>query len=463
MLPAQEKMLRSFLGRLPLATAQQLARAVEMDALNDGSHLPRDLILESLRPVLRYAAPEGRTLTPLRLFCQPFEDLLIAAGGKAKLKGRIARESILPVWAWISNTLVPAQAQAYSGDTRAAITGQNMQAAFTYATEFWRTASDAIRKAVSTENGRHAARTILGGELALADAEEMALMFSVGQQVLEIQQKLPRGTAALTEDLIWTLREIYDRLLQSNPDAAPYVTVITMSRLAKPWEALRLPLLITRKTQDTLLSSTDMGLAGELLFHDLEDYAFAIRAVRQPQFDEHQLLRDLVRFTELSSAVVKEIEIRRDGRWGQNLLKDRALVGEAMEAIMEKTPKEILGALPMHKSGSYGGGPRVPDIDHIADSEKSGRALRYAKLLKDCRHLAARASFGAKHKDASDEVERELRVYNEDIVKLLRDPDTDRRARAEAYFNIAVELTGMLFSEEEAEFLRRRGRAALAA
>ena len=316
MLPAQEKMLRSFLGRLPLATAQQLARAVEMDALNDGSHLPRDLILESLRPVLRYAAPEGRTLTPLRLFCQPFEDLLIAAGGKAKLKGRIARESILPVWAWISNTLVPAQAQAYSGDTRAAITGQNMQAAFTYATEFWRTASDAICKAVSTENGRHAARTILqAAELALADAEEMALMFSVGQQVLEIQQKLPRGTAALTEDLIWTLREIYDRLLQSNPDAAPYVTVITMSRLAKPWEALRLPLLITRKTQDTLLSSTDMGLAGELLFHDLEDYAFAIRAVRQPQFDEHQLLRDLVRFTELSSAVVKEIEIRRDGRW----------------------------------------------------------------------------------------------------------------------------------------------------
>jgi hypothetical protein len=463
MLPAQEKLLRSFLGRLPPATAQQLAHAIEADKLFDGKGLPHEVILESLRPALRHTLPEGRTLTPLRLFCQPFEDLLISAGGKAKLKGRIARESILPVWTWLSATLMPNEVQIYSNDVRTAVSNQNASMAYTFATDFWQTASIAMRKALADEHARETVRAALG-DLALADAEEMALMLGVGRQVLEIQQKLSRGTATLDEATIWSLREIYEALLQSNTDAAPYVTVITMSRLAKPWEALRLPLMITRKTQDTLISSTDMGMAGELLFHDLEEYAFQIRAVRQPKFDVDVLLRTLLRFTELSSAVVKEIEIRRDGRWGQNLMKDRVLVGEAMDAMMEKAPKEILGALPMHKSGSYGGGPRVPNIEHIPDyADKAERAVRYANLLVGCRHLAARASFGATHKDAADEVERELRVYNEDIVKLMRDPDETRRAKAEPFFHAAVDLTAILFSAEEADFLRRRARASLAA
>jgi hypothetical protein len=463
MLPTQEKLLRSFLSRLPPAAAQQLASAIETGAFYDGKGLPHDVIMESLRPVLRQAPPEGRVLTPLRLFCQPFEDLLIDAGGKAKLKGRIARESILPVWSWISNTLIPEQSQVYSKDVRHAIEGNDTASAYTFAAQFWSTAFEAIRGTLANEKTRSAARSALG-DLAIADAEEMALLLGAGEQVLDIQKKLPRGTATLTEDLIWSLREIYDALLQNNPDVAPYVTVIAMGRLAKPWEALRLPLMIARKTQDTLISSTDMGLAGELLFHDLEDYAFQIRAVRQPHFDVDVLLRNLLRFTELSSAVVKEVEIRRDGRWGQNLLKDRSLVGTTMDSMMQKAPKEIFAALPMHKSGSYGGGPRVPNIEHMPDhDEKAERALRYAKLVTGCAHLASRASFGATHKDASAEIERELCVYNEDIVKLMRDPDEMRRAKAEPYFRAAVDLTAILFSEEEADFLRRRARASLAA
>lgn len=463
MLPAQEKLLRSFLSRLPPAVAQQLARAVETDKLRDGNGLPHNVILESLRPILRQTMGEGRVLTPLRLFCQPFEDLLIDAGGKAKLKGRIARESIIPTWSWISNSLYPAETQTFSVEVRKAIEAQETSVAYSLAVRYWVDVSAAMRNAFADQKMRSAVRAILG-DLALADAEEMALMLRVGNQVLEIQRKLPRGTATLTESLIWSLRETYDVLLETDPDTAPYVAVIAMNRLAKPWEALRLPLTIARRTQDTLISSTDMGLAGELLFHDLEDYAFQIRAVRQPHFDVDILLRNLTRFTELSSAVVKEIEIRRDGRWGQNLLKDRSLVGTTMEAMMQRAPKEIFAAIPMHKSGSYGGGPRVPNIEHMPDqAEKSERALRYAKLLAGSRHLASRAAFGAAHKDASDEIEKELRLYNEEIVKLMRDSDEARRAKAELFFKIAVDLTAILFSEEEADFLRRRARANIAA
>ena len=66
------------------------------------------------------------------------------------------------------------------------------------------------------------------------------------------------------------MREVYDQLVNRHPDAAPYVAVITMNRLSRPWEALRLPLLVTRHADETLISKTDMGLVGEILFARME-------------------------------------------------------------------------------------------------------------------------------------------------------------------------------------------------
>ena len=54
-----------------------------------------------------------------------------------------------------------------------------------------------------------------------------------------------------------------------------------------------------------------------------------------------------------------------------------------------------------------------------------------------------------------------LRPYCDDIVRELRASESERRAIAEQYFEIAAELTALFFSAEEGEFLRRRGRAAM--
>ena len=56
---------------------------------------------------------------------------------------------------------------------------------------------------------------------------------------------------------------------------------------------------------------------------------------------------------------------------------------------------------------------------------------------------------------------RLLRRYNEDLVRALKADPQNRVANAQ--FQFCTELTTILFSEEEAELLRRRGRAALSA
>ncbi|HEX2589862.1 MAG TPA: hypothetical protein VHL34_00095 [Rhizomicrobium sp.] len=457
--PEKSGMLRTFLGALPENVALRLAKAIEVDRLAGGEALPHALILEALRPALRHSHSIDRTPTPLRIFCQPFADLLQSAPRKEKRKGRIARDSVVPVWDWLSNTLMPEAVRDYAVAMRKATATRDRDTIKAAAVPFWSLAATEMHKALAFD--RKAVRTAIGSDAAADDAQEMALLLAAGEEMTELQDTLPRGTPLLTEDLTWKLRGIYDRVVQRVPDAAAYIAVAAMNRLEKPWEALKLPLQVSRQTSDTLISNTDMGLAGEVLLGDLEIHSNAIRPTRHPIFDPVELSKHVYEFARLSTGLVQEVELRRDGPWHQRLMKDRNAVADTMETLMERAPKEIVAGFPVHKTGSYGGGPKSPDISKAPDADKTDRCLRYAKLVVGCRSSAAGASFGAAQKDAYTEACAFLKSYSDDIVRELRTAEGPKRQNAEQYFNIAADLTAILFSAQEAEVYRRRGRAAL--
>lgn len=456
--------LRAFLGTLPETVAVRLAKIVEMDRLADGKTLPHDLILEGLRPVLRRAENVERTLSPLRLFCQPFADLLSSRPRKEKVAGRIAHSSIAAVWTWLSKTLLPEETAQYSEDVKADILAFQVDDAHERANKFWSLASSEILSALSSTSSatNRATRQALGGDAVIGDAREMAILLAVGSEIIALQRRLPASTQALDDDMLHALRATYDAVVDTMPDAAPYIAVVAMNRLARPWEALRLPLAISRTTQDTLISNTDMGLVGEILFADIEEHAVAVRNARQPDFDVDDLVGHIQGFATLSSGLVKEVEMRRAGKWGQRLLKDRAALAEVMDAYMERAPREMLAALPTVKAGAFAGGPRVPDLRHAPNAEKVERALRYARLISGCKSFASQGSFGSSLAAAQEEVAIVLQTYCDEMLRELKSAAGERREIAEQYFTLAADLTGLLLSSEEGDFLRRRGRAALA-
>ncbi len=454
------KQLTSLLRGLPVPIAARLAKAIEVDRLSGGTALPHELILDAVRPSLRRTPPSDRTPTPLRLFCRPFEDLLTLQARTEKTKGRIARSSIAPVWNWLSQTLVPDPASAFAIGVKTAAMSSNPSEALNRATRFWEIAAQGLHAALDSEKSRKAARTILGDEMAVADAQEMALLLSIGNDVIDVQEVLPWHTPSLTEDLIWKLREIYDRVVVSVPDAASYIAVVAMNRLERPWEALKLPLHVSRQTQDTMISNTDMGMVGEILFTDIEMHASYIRSAQPKLFDPEALIGHVADFTALSSGIVKGIDMRRDGKWGQRLMKDRTTAGEIMDGFMERAAKEVQAALPTIKSGSYAGGPRVPDLSHAPDPDKSSRAMLYLRLVSGCRLFAAAGSFGASNKNAIEDISVLLKRYSEDLLKELRAAEGDRHVIAEQFLSLLIDMTETLLSTDEAEVLRRRGRAA---
>ena len=113
---------------------------------------------------------------------------------------------------------------------------------------------------------------------------------------------------------------------------------------------------------------------------------------------------------------------------------------------MDRAPREVGAALPMQKgTGADFSNP---------GAEKHEMALRYARLVAGSRIFAAAASFAAKQKTIYEDLCASLKRYNEDLVKALKaDP---QHPVANAQFQLCAELTAILFSDEEAEMLRRR-------
>ncbi len=455
-MPATDKtgLLKTFLGSLPGHVAARLALAVEVDRLLEGRGLPHDDILSGLRPVLRRDHPE-RTLTPLRLFCHPFQDLLSCAPRRAKQKGCIARGSLVPVWNWVSQTLIPREADAYVKDCKALVLAQKNDDAIARAGQFWPLASVAMTAALKDQNSRKILQKVLCSPLAVDDADEMALLLAAGETIEKLSALLPKPVASFNETLLWDVRSVYDALIETQPDVAPYVAVIAMNRLARPWEALRLPMMISRKNDETLIAKTDMGLVGEILFARMDALKTSIQQTRHPLFDAEMLMEEVRTFADLSSHIVKEIELKRDGEWGKRLLAERVEIGKVMEGFMDRAPKEFNAALPM----SRGTGA---DFSRHPGAEKHDMAKRYARLVVGSRNFAAAASFAAKQKATYEDLCTTLKRYNEDVVKALKG-DPARSEVANAQFELCADLTAILFSEEEAAMMRRRGRAALAA
>ncbi len=450
-------LLSGFLGKLPPHLAARLAKAVEVDRLVGGTELPHEKLLQALRPQLHEIPRESRVLTAQRYFCRPFEELLNNHLPRVKQKGCIARVSVVPVWHWLARELIPEEHKILDRAINDAILHERDEEIHEKLCELWRISALAIQAALATEAQKDEVGCKLGARTIADDAAEMALLIGAGPELMQLQDKLPRRMHAATDHEIMVMRAAYDDFIARMPDVAPYVAVIAMARLERRWQALHLAGVFVNQSTDTVLASTDMGLVGEILFNELNQHRAHIVAMRSDDFDAEPMLVSLGAFAELSSGMVKELAIRRDGKWGQTLTKARVAVSEKMEEILERAPKEILAALPQPKMYGTGKAPRALDMVHPPDPLKMARARRHAYVLGHAGPFSVAAAFHAKFNDIYEEVASLLRQFAEDLLRELK---TKREGEhAEEHFAGLIELCTLVLGSEETAFLHRRARA----
>jgi hypothetical protein len=452
--------LKALLGQLPTKQAGTLVSAFEHDRVA-GGNLPYGMMIDALRPALRQMRAPRRGATPLRLFCEPFEDILFSGARTRKLVGRVPRSSIAPIWDWLATELMSETLDAFCNQLVKEILEGDKKIYANSAAAFHQSAAIAIKNAFDQvdpdgEEYRHIANTLGSFEIA-KDAEEIGAALAAAPYLLRIQKKFPRAIEDLSDEDLTFIRDTYDRVAEELPDQARYVALCVMGRLARPWEVLRVIAILSRAPDDTKIVNTDLGEVGNLVFTEIESLADEIRTARVTNSEVTQLLGVLSRFVEISKGVTRQMGLRKEGPWGQRLFKSRAKVASALEHQMERAPDYVMGAFPLIFSGaSSGTGVYRPDLTRMPDEERVVEASNVAVFLDSARALAKDAAFGRAHKSAVEAVERFLLAYSEDIVTEVRAANDGTLSELQAHLETTLRIMALAVGEEEADLLRRR-------
>jgi hypothetical protein len=463
--PAREHELRNFLAALPPEKATRLAIAVERSRLTGERSLPSGLILDGLRPTLRQFAPR-RTPTAQRLFCEPFSDFLVDERD-FKQPGRISRSTIAALWQWLAREGLRERLAQREAAIVAAILARDATEEEQQVRQLQQEAAGALaaafNRAMSGGPEQRSLASRFGGDDALADAQEIALLLSGASELMPLRGLLPRRIDMLSEQNQALVRDLYEELAIRKPELCPYVGLLVLSRLRRPWEVLRLAAIRSSKGDEPLFRQQDMAIIGDILLADMEHMALDIASVRPDAMDTDAILNRLDRFTQMSSGLVREIGSRRDGKWGQRLIKIRQLASDAMDMLIARVPREIAAALPMQKAGGMvTRAPGRADLSREPELGRIERALAWGRLLAGATPYAGGGGFHKSHKQAFDEVSTYLMGYSESVVAALRTLDPARRPRAQTYLVHAQALSATILGHEEAEQMRRRAGTGLA-
>lgn len=460
--------LDDFLHEVPPALAARLAFAVESDRRRGGA-LPHARILAALRPKLREV--EGRVQrvpTPQRLVCEAFEDLLADGPRARKQTGRILRANVAPIWTWLTETLLPDAWRETSDTILAKLAGGGVDFIAGDVAKFQKRAAEAILAICPAPAGDGdaavAAARALGGRDQLADAYDMARMLEIAPAVLSMQRHLGRPIRTLDEETVAVARSIWGELSLSHPGAAPYLVFLILGRLDKPWEIMRLSGALSRQIDDALISHSDIGLAGELLLADIEAAATKLKTMRVQEIDADAVIGAVEAFSMISTGIVRELGVRRDGGWGKRLMGARVVIADAVERLLSRATREIAVTLPTARRSSFGiRGRRMPDLTRRLDPAKAGRAIMFARIMAGLRPHAVAGAFTSFLGTLESKITRQLERYTEELVEELLNVSPPLRAQAAGYVEHAAALSGHLMGEEAAAIVRRRAAAAIAA
>lgn len=452
--------LGAFMSQLPPALAAKLGAALEHARATGASDLPYEVLLNAVATRDR----RKRGADPVRMFCLPFENMLVNVRAQEQLSPEIARSSIMPVWSWLENELLP-DALVDMGrklvdyakrDDRVAHEGLQAILYATCASAIF----DAFKVLRTDSKARQRLEQKLGGEAVIDDARKMAEALSVAPSLQKIAASLPRRIEVFEPAMIAEVEQVYKSAEENSPYAI-YVAWDVMRRLAQPWQILRLAKKIAGAGKESRLEQSALHEIGEAFLRDLETIVSGFETKRRAGVDPDTMLVRLNQFVDVSKGVIAEIDIRRCSDWGQRILAARGRLCSALSDETSRFEHDVIRALPLTQMGTFGkNGPKKVDVDNAPNPEYVAQAKAALRLLKGACAAAESIGLQAHCRIVTQQIDAHLASYEDRLLDEIRHSRGEERKNAEAYLALVIEFHEEMGAATMAETLRRRGKTA---
>lgn len=273
---------------IPEAEFEKLATALDLRRLRPSQQSAAVAMLSQIRPRLRLIRPPRR-LTPMRLFCIPFEDLLYNPNTPRKALGRIPRSALKPIWAE-TEALLGESGLAPVREAIKTVDAADAEAVQDLGRPFWQAAYGVLSglRSAGAKDRKERARLQerLGGPEVLASLDDIVIALSIAGPIATMRRHLPPPPISDINNA--GLRHVVDALTKTaviDRDGLPILVFSLMARLASP---AMLPGLIERLIDEGAgdLIKAMGGQVGEAVASQQEDRVIDVRAETEAQQDD---------------------------------------------------------------------------------------------------------------------------------------------------------------------------------
>jgi hypothetical protein len=456
--------LREYLLTLTAEARSMLVQELERGLLRGDDNAGNELVLQELRRAIRTDSQSvPRIGDAARLFFIPLEPYLIDAPADHKRVGRLARMSLEPIWAWIGRDLIPAEAKALSEDINRALLADDRNRADQLVRALHDRAIQRMKEAVAAAGSDDKARRRLavqvGTPRALDDLNTIIAVLTLRDVLGDLGRRLPNHIRAFEGEQIDVVKSILDEAAAQpsiengavpKADLFLYGLILVMSRLAAPWQLIRIASRAADSDETARIAETPYAVAVAIVLCEIECMVADLRAELKAGRPIVSMLKGI---HDAARGLRTEVDLSVDSPWNRQLATMRADISGLLKTEIDATPGHIRRLLRPRPAKEIPAGAVLDAID-VGDAEAR------VEFVEACRHYANELAVN----EMTVRAHSELTLYLETGTKVLLDSlrhagDADRPFR-QSQVEAAIRFCRIVFGAEYANLLAKAAEVA---
>jgi hypothetical protein len=446
--------LRDYLAQLPPKAQALLMREFERAIERGEDTVVATFVLEELRKVVRGSDEDTapRVEDPARLLFRPLEPFLIE-GNAAVRPGQIRRTSLLPVWQWLGRDGAPDATREFEATLAQMANAGSASDLDRPVRQFQLAAAEAIERIAAAGGGdNHRAMARVGSPSVTEDMVAIGAILKAREAFDTLNGRLPSFLRAFAESQIASISSALNVPPLQTRQMLPFALSLVMSRLAAPWQIVRLAISVAASDDELRVAGTPYGVAVTMAIHDLARVGSNLRAdIKRGHFEnvsEHlKTVHDGVR------GLRTELDLRTDSTWGRQLASIRVDISSALQSEIDSVPGRVRRLLRQRPEKDISANTRIDPLE-------VDEAVALIDFVAVCRTYASELAINEVTLRTFSDLQHYVEQSTESLVESLRGGDSKARAFRQMQVKAAIRFCDVLFGHDYASLMRRAAESA---
>ncbi len=443
--------LRQYLGALSPEVRTLLISELERAVLRGDEDSGAELILAQLRRIARdqrEGAP--RVSHSARLFFRPLEPFLVSDRDHEH-PGRISRSSLVPLWTWVRRDLLRHDAKVLIDEVSdAQLAGDDARAeeiVSGFQDRVVEAIGEALEAAAADERLQRRLLAQIGTQRAAEEAATLRCVLKGRAALAELADQLPLQIGNLTNGRLDECKSLIDGATEHDPELFIYALLTVMSRLAAPWQLIRLATKAAASYTAARVAETPYAVAVTIVLAELERQVEELRADLRSRSGVAvgallKAIHDSVR------GLRTELDLPPDNAWARTIANQRAQIADMLRFEIDNIPGRVRRMLRVRDAEGIRPNSEL-DPDDVAETEAM------LKFVGACRNFAGELAINEVTRRTLSVLEDMLERGTRAIAESLRHAGDDDRPFRQSQLDAAVRFCNQVLEPDHAADVSR--------